>query len=118
MNNVTGNIAAYLIKQCESKDFHIGAWLKSWDRAECLFNETIKTQCADIKKYRGRPYPSIEFKNGSTIQFRSFSRPNNLRGCSLNEIILDEWQDDETTATIINPTLARKSTKLLTMIRN
>ena len=39
-----------------------------------------------------QPYPVIHFTNGSTLAFRTFDRPANLRGSGLSEIWCDEIQ--------------------------
>lgn len=46
-----------------------------------------------IKNTRMQPYPLIKFKNGSYIGFRTFERPNNLKGSGLNLVWCDEIQD-------------------------
>lgn len=39
-----------------------------------------------------QPYPVIHFVNGSTLAFRTFDRPANLRGSGLGEVFCDEIQ--------------------------
>jgi len=39
-----------------------------------------------------QPYPIIHFINGSTLAFRTFDRPANLRGSGLGEVFCDEIQ--------------------------
>lgn len=45
-----------------------------------------------ITRHKTQPYPSIDLANGSCIGFRTFDRPNNLRGASLDEVWFDEIQ--------------------------
>jgi hypothetical protein len=40
-----------------------------------------------------QPYPAIRFRNGSSIAFRTWDRPRNLRGSGLAEVWFDEIQD-------------------------
>jgi len=40
-----------------------------------------------------QPYPVVHFSNGSKLAFRSFDRPQNLRGSGLGEVWVDEIQD-------------------------
>lgn len=46
-----------------------------------------------IKDVRLQPYPEIIFTNGSRCAFRTFERPNNLRGGKFHEVAVDEIQD-------------------------
>lgn len=79
----------------------------------------FKTLCNDyefrkfIRRSYSRPYPTIELKNGSVVTFRSFQRPDTLKGGNLNEICLDESQDDcfteDAVDTVIIPMLRTPS---------
>src|SRR6187402_1401997 len=85
------------------------------DLALEVFNELIAD--ADfrrfIKSHSTRPYPEIKLKNGSVVKFRSFQRPEAIRGKNMNEICIDESQSDEFTEsaldTILNPMLRTPS---------
>jgi hypothetical protein len=44
---------------------------------------------------RQQPYPEIILRNGARIAYRSFDRPDNLRGAGLDEIWVDEIQNIE-----------------------
>lgn len=46
-----------------------------------------------IKSVRQQPFLEITFINGSTIQYRSFDRPDNLRGLNANAVWIDEIQN-------------------------
>lgn len=46
-----------------------------------------------IRNTKLQPYPEIELVNDSYIGYRTFERPQNLRGSGLNEIAVDEIQD-------------------------
>lgn len=68
-------------------------------------NEGLK----DLQKHAQlQPYPMIEFTNGSTVGFRSFDRPDNLRGDGLDEVWVDEIQDidEESFWPVIRPLIS------------
>lgn len=46
-----------------------------------------------IAKTRLQPYPEIILHNGSEIGYRTFDRPENLKGHGLDEVWVDEIQD-------------------------
>lgn len=46
-----------------------------------------------ISETRQQPFPEITFVTGSRVGFRTFDRPDNLRGAGLNEVLVDEIQD-------------------------
>lgn len=46
-----------------------------------------------IHETRQQPFPEVTFVNGSRVGFRSFDRPDNLRGAGLHEVLVDEIQD-------------------------
>lgn len=46
-----------------------------------------------IKNALQQPYPEVTFINGSRLAYRTFERPNNLRGAKLNELWVDEVQN-------------------------
>lgn len=46
-----------------------------------------------IKWIRERPYPHYGLHNGSRVFFKSFQRPEGLRGAGMDEICIDESQD-------------------------
>jgi phage terminase large subunit-like protein len=46
-----------------------------------------------IRTVRQQPFLEIQFLNGSAIQYRSFDRPDNLRGLNANAVWVDEIQN-------------------------
>jgi hypothetical protein len=47
----------------------------------------------EIESARETPHPIIRFRNGSEVHYRSFQRPQNLRGDGIAEFWVDEVQD-------------------------
>jgi len=67
----------------------------SYGQAKEQYEEMTTNQAVEkvIKKSKAQPYPKIWFKNGSTLGFRTFERPHNLRGSGLDMVWCDEIQD-------------------------
>lgn len=71
-----------------------------------------------IKWMRERPHPHYQLQNGSRVAFKSFQRPEGLRGTGMDEICIDESQDPSVTEydvkTIVLPMLGdRRGTLVL-----
>lgn len=83
-------------RRCLSRK-RIKYWYVSPVYAQCVekYSDLVSNNTLRkfIKKTILKPYPIIEFNNGSELGFRTFERPKNLAGSGLNEIWCDEIQD-------------------------
>ncbi len=62
-----------------------------------------------------QPFPEIGLFNGATIGYRTFERPENLRGAGLDEVAVDEIQDirEESFWPVIRPLLSDRRGSLV-----
>jgi len=72
------------------KNDQIGAWIApTYNQCRKVFKELNK-YCKEIITNNNKSELTIEFINGSTLQFLSADRPNNIRGFSFHYMVIDE----------------------------
>ena len=87
-----------VIRGVEQPGSHTLYVAPSYSRAKEQYESLIEipgfTAEGFLQKWRsGSPYPQYTLFNGSKISFRSFERPNLLRGMGVDELQVDEAQD-------------------------
>jgi hypothetical protein len=81
-----------LLKWTLENDNSIGFWVSPiYSQAKKVFDELVKAlKPSGLVKNVNRTEVWIKFNNGSTIHFKSAEKPDNLRGYTLDFLVMDE----------------------------
>jgi hypothetical protein len=91
----TKTVMVRMIKRCLQQPRFV-CWYITPGYAQCkeVYEELVDLSVKGklFKRYHMQPFPKIYFKNGSELSFRSFEKPDYLRGTGVHEVWVDEIQ--------------------------
>ena len=106
-----------LLKWCLEEDNSVGFWVSPiYSQAKKVFDELAKAlKNTGLITSLNRTEVWIKFNNGSKIHFKSGEKPDNLRGYTLDFLVMDEaaFMRDEVWNEILRPATLVRGKKIL-----
>ena len=106
-----------ILKWCLENDNSVGFWVSPiYSQAKKVFDELVKAlKETGLIKSTNRSEVWIKLSNGSTIHFKSGEKPDNLRGYTLDFLVVDEaaFIRDEVWNEVLRPATLVRGKRIL-----